>query len=77
MVILGVMLSASLCLTSEAKAANPVVIIQTTMGDITIELFKDKAPKSVENFLTYAKAGFYSGTIFNPFSSLEPFFAIV
>jgi cyclophilin family peptidyl-prolyl cis-trans isomerase len=65
MVILGMMLSISLCFTAEAKAANPVVVIQTTMGDITVELYKDKAPKSVENFLTYAKAGFYNGTIFH------------
>jgi peptidyl-prolyl cis-trans isomerase A (cyclophilin A) len=65
MVILGIMLSVSLGFSSEAKAANPVVVIQTTMGDITLELYKDKAPKSVENFLTYAKAGFYSGTVFH------------
>lgn len=65
MVISGMMLFVSICFGAEAKAANPVVIIQTTVGDITVELFRDKAPKSVENFLTYAKAGFYSGTIFH------------
>jgi len=47
------------------KASNPVVVIQTTMGNITLELYKDKAPKSVENFLGYVKSGFYSGTIFH------------
>jgi peptidyl-prolyl cis-trans isomerase A (cyclophilin A) len=47
------------------KSSNPVVIIQTTMGNITVELFKDKAPRSVENFLGYVKSGFYSGTIFH------------
>lgn len=47
------------------KASNPAVIIQTTMGNITVELYKDKAPKSVENFLGYVKSGFYSGTIFH------------
>jgi cyclophilin family peptidyl-prolyl cis-trans isomerase len=44
---------------------NPVAVISTTMGDITIELFKDRAPVSVENFVQYAKEGFYEGTIFH------------
>lgn len=44
---------------------NPVVVIATTMGDITVELFKDKAPVSVENFLRYVADGFYAGTIFH------------
>lgn len=44
---------------------NPVVVITTSMGDITIELFKDRAPVSVENFLQYVKDGFYEGTIFH------------
>lgn len=44
---------------------NPVVVVATTMGEFTIELFKDKAPVSVENFLGYVDAGFYEGTIFH------------
>lgn len=44
---------------------NPVAVISTNIGDITVELFKDKAPASVENFLRYVKDGFYSGTIFH------------
>jgi hypothetical protein len=44
---------------------NPVVVVSTTAGDITIELFKDKAPVSVENFLQYVADGFYEGTIFH------------
>jgi cyclophilin family peptidyl-prolyl cis-trans isomerase len=44
---------------------NPVAVISTTLGEITVELFKDKAPVSVENFLQYARDGFYSGTIFH------------
>jgi peptidyl-prolyl cis-trans isomerase A (cyclophilin A) len=44
---------------------NPVVIIKTSMGTIEAELFADKAPKSVENFLGYVKAGHYDGTIFH------------
>jgi cyclophilin family peptidyl-prolyl cis-trans isomerase len=44
---------------------NPVAVISTTLGDMTVELFKDKAPVSVQNFLEYAKEGFYEGTIFH------------
>jgi cyclophilin family peptidyl-prolyl cis-trans isomerase len=44
---------------------NPVVLISTTLGDMTVELFKDRAPVSVENFLQYAKEGFYPGTLFH------------
>ena len=44
---------------------NPVAVISTSMGDITVELFKDKAPVSVQNFLQYVNEGFYSGTIFH------------
>jgi cyclophilin family peptidyl-prolyl cis-trans isomerase len=51
---------------SAVKAeTNPTVIIDTSMGAITVELFKDKAPKSVANFLDYVKSGFYSNTIFH------------
>lgn len=47
------------------KAANPQVVLHTSMGDITIELYPDKAPKSVENFQQYVKDGFYNGTVFH------------
>jgi cyclophilin family peptidyl-prolyl cis-trans isomerase len=49
----------------EPAPGNPVVVISTSLGDVTVELFKDKAPVSVENFLAYATEGFYSGTIFH------------
>jgi peptidyl-prolyl cis-trans isomerase A (cyclophilin A) len=44
---------------------NPVVVVSTSMGDITLELFKAQAPVSVENFLQYVRDGFYEGTIFH------------
>jgi len=44
---------------------NPVVLMKTSKGDIKIELFEDKAPISVKNFLDYANEGFYNGTIFH------------
>ena len=45
--------------------ANPKIIMETTEGKITIELWADKAPKTVENFLRYTKEKFYDGTIFH------------
>ncbi len=42
-----------------------MVILTTTHGDITIELFEDDAPITVENFLTYVDEGFFDGTIFH------------
>jgi cyclophilin family peptidyl-prolyl cis-trans isomerase len=49
----------------EPAPGNPVVVISTSMGDITVELFKAQAPVSVENFLRYVSEGFYSGTVFH------------
>lgn len=48
-----------------AWAANPVVELQTSAGRIAIELYPDKAPISVENFLAYVREGFYDGLIFH------------
>ena len=44
---------------------NPLVVISTAFGDITLELFKDRAPVSVANFLGYVNERFYSDTIFH------------
>jgi cyclophilin family peptidyl-prolyl cis-trans isomerase len=49
----------------EKKAANPVVVLETSMGDITVELYQGSAPETVANFLEYVKAGFYKDTIFH------------
>ena len=43
----------------------PKVAMKTSMGNIVIEVYPDKAPKSAENFLAYVKSGFYNGTIFH------------
>lgn len=48
-----------------AAPTTPQVEIKTTMGDIVVELNGEKAPKTVDNFITYVKAGFYKGTIFH------------
>jgi len=46
-------------------AGNPQVALKTSMGEIVLELYPEKAPKSVENFLQYVKSGHYNGTIFH------------
>lgn len=45
--------------------SNPLVQIETTKGEIVLELDAEKAPISVANFLAYARAGHYDGTIFH------------
>jgi len=45
--------------------ANPRVLIETSKGNITVELFPGNAPQSVGNFLNYVKTGFYEGLIFH------------
>lgn len=44
---------------------HPRVLMHTTQGDFTLELFPEKAPKSVANFLQYVRDGFYDGTVFH------------
>jgi len=48
-----------------ANAADPKVKMETSKGTIIIELYPDKAPKSVANFLDYVNSGAYDGTIFH------------
>ena len=50
---------------SDDPAENPRVLMKTTDGDITIELFADKSPITVENFLQYVDDGHYDGTVFH------------
>ena len=49
----------------ETRGGNPMVIMSTSMGDIKIELYRDKAPITVENFLAYVNEKYYEGTIFH------------
>ena len=48
-----------------AVAANPQVQLKTNLGTITVELYPDKAPQTVKNFLEYVQSDFYTGTIFH------------
>ena len=52
-------------MSSIAFAANPQVEIKTNQGPIVLELYPDKAPKTVENFLQYVKEDHYRQTIFH------------
>lgn len=50
---------------SGALYAQPTVLIETSMGPIKLELNQEKAPKTVENFLSYVEEGHYNGTVFH------------
>lgn len=51
--------------TVQNKLTNPVVILTTSKGEIRLELFADKAPKTTANFLNYVNTGFYNNTVFH------------
>ena len=61
----AVLLAAPSVVRAQDPPPNPHVVIETSMGDVTVELFRPRAPVSVVNFLTYVQAGFYDGTIFH------------
>ena len=48
-----------------STGTNPMVEIRTSLGTMKVELYPDKAPKTAENFLQYAREGFYDGTVFH------------
>ena len=50
---------------NEVNEKNPLVTVHTKLGDFTLELFLEVAPKTVENFVTHAKNGYYNGVIFH------------
>lgn len=52
-------------LSTEVAENEALVVMNTTMGPIKIKLFKEQAPKTVENFLTHAENGYYDGIIFH------------
>lgn len=72
LLLLSVMGFSGLCYASTskdlemtAKTNNPIVLLKTTQGDIKIELYPEKAPVTVKNFLQYVNEGFYANTIFH------------
>ena len=64
-IVTGVFATMTLTASDARAQDNPTVVMETSLGSITIELFQDKAPLSVENFLAYANDGFYEGTVFH------------
>ena len=60
--ILGLALASSV---ARAEGKNPMVLMSTSVGDIKIELYEDKAPITVKNFLAYVNDKFYDGTVFH------------
>ena len=50
---------------NELNTSNPLVTVHTNHGDFKLELFPEIAPKTVENFVTHAKNGYYNGVIFH------------
>lgn len=63
--LLGILLSLPCGGCMNNSEANPVVIIDTSMGPVKVELYPDKAPVSVKNFLSYVDKKFYDNTIFH------------
>ncbi len=66
LLVAGVLTAMTGGAAADASAqSNPVAVIETSLGSMTVELFRDQAPITVENFLTYANDGFFAGTIFH------------
>ncbi len=62
--LVSVILLGAVAGSANAEGA-PKVAMKTSMGEIVIEVYPDKAPKTAENFLAYVKSGFYNGTVFH------------
>jgi len=60
-----ILLTAAGAAVGTAAKERPVVVFQTNLGDIRMELYPDEAPITVDNFLKYVDSGFYDGTIFH------------
>ena len=58
-------LVAAFAASGAARAANPVVVIETNLGTIKVELFEEKAPGTVKNFMSYVDDKHYDGVIFH------------
>jgi peptidyl-prolyl cis-trans isomerase A (cyclophilin A) len=50
---------------AESAVRNPVVLMETSLGNVKLELFAKEAPISVKNFLDYVTGGFYDGTVYH------------
>ena len=59
------LLLSTTAVNAQQETSNPEVTIHTSMGDIRLELYPQAAPVTVENFLQYARDGYYEGTVFH------------
>lgn len=59
------LISGAIFISGPALAANPQLIFETNRGNFIVELYPDKAPKTVANFMKYVDSGFYKDTIFH------------
>jgi cyclophilin family peptidyl-prolyl cis-trans isomerase len=63
---IGALLGAPLTLAEQSSSVtNPIVVLRTNSGDITLELYADRSPITVANFLSYVDSGHYDNTIFH------------
>jgi peptidyl-prolyl cis-trans isomerase A (cyclophilin A) len=60
-----ILVSGLFVISAGAAGKNPIVLMETSQGKVTIELFQKESPLSVKNFLSYVKEGFYNGTTFH------------
>jgi cyclophilin family peptidyl-prolyl cis-trans isomerase len=56
---------------NDTPEENPIAVIDTSMGTIKVELYKDKAPNTVDNFVKLANDGFYEGLVFHRVTNLD------
>ncbi len=63
--LLASLLSSSIWMAAPALAANPQVVFETNRGEFVVELYPEKAPKTVANFMRYVDSGYYKETIFH------------
>jgi len=63
--LVSVLLTVTALLAIPVSAESPKVVLETSRGNIVLELNPEKSPKTVENFLAYVDSGFYDGTIFH------------
>ncbi len=63
--IAAVLMTLTGCSEADGKGDGPVILITTSIGTMKVELYPEKAPETVKNFLSYVESGFYDGTIFH------------
>lgn len=64
-VAVSLLMAAAVYANEHDEKERPMVQMQTSLGTITLELYADKAPETVKNFLHYVEDGFYEGTVFH------------